>query len=152
MFTKEVLEIQFEFPFGDGAVNLVKAADEEARRFKHNYLGTEHLLLGHTSVEKPNLLSRYGIEIDKIRAAVEWIIGKGDRDVDGDINFTPGAKRTIYFGIDEAKRLDDKSLKPDHIMLGLTRAGEGMAVGVLESLGLTLDNIANFILPPSEQK
>ncbi len=148
MFRKEVLEAQFEFPFGDGSVNLVNTAEEEARKFRHNYLGTEHLLLGYTSVETSNLFNKLGIDTDRVRGAIEFIVGRGDKVVtsEEDLSFTPRGRETIRLGIIEAKQLDDKSLEPDHIMLGLVREGEGIAAGILEQLGLNLNKVRKGVI------
>lgn len=131
MFTREVLEAQFKFPFGDSTVRLVEAARTEATRFDHNYIGTE--------VGNPQLINKFGLKIQSIRNAAEWIIGRGDRPVAGDPGFTPRSKKVINLSIDEARHMIDKSLESDHIMIGLVRKGEGIAAGILEQMGLNLD-------------
>ena len=123
---------------------VLSMAQEEAQRFQHNYIGTEHLLLGLLREKEgsvANLLSRLGVDLKKARSAVEFIIGRGDRIVLGEIGLTPRAKQAIELGIDEAQRLNHESIEPEHILLGIIREGDGIGVGVLESLGVNLEQV-----------
>ena len=114
-------------------------AQSEAKRLSHNYIGTEHLLLGLVAEGEGiafQVLSKLGVELNKVRSSVEFIIGRGDRMVIKDISLTPRAKKVIELAIDEARLLNHAYVGTEHLLLGLIREGEGIAVGVLESLGV----------------
>src|SRR6516165_2158890 len=130
--------------FTERARKVLSLAQEEAQRFQHNYIGTEHLLLGLVREGEgvaAKVLANLGIELDKVRRAVEFIIGRGDRIVLGEIGLTPRAKKVIELAADEAHRLNHHYIGTEHLLLGLLREGEGIAVGVLESLGVSLDKV-----------
>ena len=117
-------------------------AQEEARRFQHHYIGTEHLLLGLThqgDSVAARVLANLGVELNQVQKAVEFIIGRGDRIVLGEVGLTPRAKKVIELAIDEARRLNHQYIGTEHLLLGLVREGEGIAAGVLNSLGVTLE-------------
>ena len=123
---------------------MLDLAQEEAQRFNHNYIGTEHLLLGLVRLDEgvsATVFKNLGVELNKVRSAVEFIIGRGDRTVRGDPGLTPRAQKVIDLAIDEARRLDQDMAGPEHILLGLVREGEGIAAGVLESLGINLERV-----------
>jgi bifunctional DNase/RNase len=130
--------------FTERARNVLGLAQEEAQRFQHNYIGTEHLLLGLVREGEgvaAQVLSNLGVELNKVRSAVEFIIGRGDRIVLGEIGLTPRAKKVIELAVDEARRLNHHSIGTEHLLLGLVREGEGIAAGVLESLGVNLEKV-----------
>jgi ATP-dependent Clp protease ATP-binding subunit ClpC len=85
------------------------------------------------------VLRNLGVEVNQVRSAVEAIIGRGDRIVTGEVGFTPRAKKVIELAVDEARRLNHRFIGTEHLLLGLIREGEGIASGVLESLGVRLD-------------
>jgi ATP-dependent Clp protease ATP-binding subunit ClpA len=117
-------------------------AEEEARNFKHNYIGQEHILLGLIRVEEgvaAKVLTDLGVGPDKVRSGVEFLVGRGNVVVEGDIGFTPRAKKALDLARDEALRFNHHYIGTEHILLGLLREGEGMAAGVLENLGVNLD-------------
>ena len=87
------------------------------------------------------VLSNLGVELTKVRSAVEFIIGRGERPAPGEIGLTPRAKKVIELAVDEARRLNHHYIGTEHLLIGLMREGEGVAAGVLESLGVTLDKI-----------
>ena len=87
------------------------------------------------------VLSNLGVELQKVRSAVEFIIGRGDRMVIGDISLTPRAKKVIELAVEEARRLNHNYIGTEHLLLGLVREGEGIAAGVLESLGVNLEKV-----------
>jgi ATP-dependent Clp protease ATP-binding subunit ClpC len=119
-------------------------AQEEAQRFNHNYIGTEHILLGlvrETDGVAARVLSSLGVELSKVRSAVEFIIGRGERPSPGDIGLTPRAKKVIELAVDEARRLSHHYIGTEHLLIGIMREGEGVAAGVLESLGVSLDKV-----------
>src|SRR5947199_7144938 len=128
--------------FTERARRVLTLAQEEAQRFNHNYIGTEHLLLGlvrEGDGVAAKVLANLGVELNKVRSAVEFIIGRGDRAVMGEIGLTPRAKKVIELAVDEARRLGHHYIGTEHLLLGLVREGKGVAAGVLESLGISLD-------------
>jgi ATP-dependent Clp protease ATP-binding subunit ClpC len=130
--------------FTERARRVLTLAQEEALRFNHNYIGTEHLLLGLVREGEgvaAKVLANLGVELNKVRSAVEFIIGRGDRAVMGEIGLTPRAKKVIELAVDEARRLGHQYIGTEHLLLGLVREGEGIAAGVLESLGVSLDKV-----------
>jgi ATP-dependent Clp protease ATP-binding subunit ClpC len=130
--------------FTERARKVLSLAQEEAQRFNHNYIGTEHLLLGLVREGEgvaAKVLSNLGVELNKVRSAVEFIIGRGDRIVLGEIGLTPRAKKVIELAVDEARRLNHHYIGTEHLLLGLVREGEGIAAGVLESLGVNLEKV-----------
>ncbi|MDO8688668.1 MAG: ATP-dependent Clp protease ATP-binding subunit [Dehalococcoidia bacterium] len=130
--------------FTERARKVLTLAQEEAQRFNHNYIGTEHLLLGlvrEGDGVAAKVLANLGVELNKVRSAVEFIIGRGDRTVTGEIGLTPRAKKVIELAVDEARRLGHHYIGTEHLLLGLVREGEGIAAGVLESLGVNLEKV-----------
>src|SRR3954451_9257781 len=130
--------------FTERARKVLTLAQEEAQRFNHNYIGTEHILLGLVREQEgvaARVLSNLGIELPKVRSAVEFILGRGDRIVMGEIGLTPRAKKVIELAVDEARRLNHHYIGTEHLLLGLVREGEGIAAGVLESLGVNLEKV-----------
>ncbi len=132
--------------FTERARRVLSLAQEEAQRFQHNYIGTEHLLLGLVREGEgvaAKVLSNMGVELYRVRNAVEFIIGRGDRIVLGEIGLTPRAKKVIELAVDEARRLNHHYIGTEHLLLGLVREGSGIAAGVLESLGVNLEKVRN---------
>ncbi len=130
--------------FTERARKVLTLAQEEATRFNHNYIGTEHLLLGLVREGEgvaAKVLGNLGVELDRVRGAVEFIIGRGDRMIVGEIGLTPRAKKVIELAVDEARRLGHHYIGTEHLLLGLVREGEGIAAGVLESLGVNLEKV-----------
>src|SRR6185295_1342113 len=124
---------------------VLTLAQDEAQRFNHNYIGTEHLLLGLVREGEgvaARVLENMNVELPKVRTAVEFIIGRGDRPVVGEVGLTPRAK----LAIDEARRLGHNYIGTEHLLLGLVREGEGIAAGVLESLGVNLDKVRHEVI------
>ena len=107
--------------FTERARKVLSLAQEEAQRFNHNYIGTEHLLLGlvrEGDGVAAKVLSNLGVELNKVRSAVEFIIGRGDRIVLGDIGLTPRAKKVIELAVDEARRLNHHYIGTEHLLSG----------------------------------
>ncbi len=130
--------------FSERARRVLSLAQEEAQRFNHNYIGTEHILLGlarETDGVAARVLTSLGTELSKVRSAVEFIIGRGERSSPGDIGLTPRAKKVIELAVDEARRLSHHYIGTEHLLIGIMREGEGVAAGVLESLGVSLDKV-----------
>ena len=130
--------------FSERARRVLSLAQEEAQRFNHNYIGTEHILLGlvrETEGVAALVLSNLNVELVKVRSAVEFIIGRGERPTPGEIGLTPRAKKVIELAVDEARRLSHHYIGTEHLLIGLMREGEGVAAGVLESLGVSLEKV-----------
>ena len=130
--------------FSERARRVLSLAQEEAQRFNHNYIGTEHILLGlvrETEGVAARVLANLGVDLSKVRSAVEFIIGRGERPAQGEIGLTPRAKKVVELAVDEARRMNHTYIGTEHLLIGLLREGEGVAAGVLESLGVTLDKV-----------
>ncbi|GLV55489.1 hypothetical protein KDH_23330 [Dictyobacter sp. S3.2.2.5] len=131
--------------FTKRARHVLTLAQKEAQRFQHNYIGTEHLLLGLIREEggvASEVLRNLGVEVDQVRQAVEAIIGRGEHVVLGEIGLTPRAKKVLELTFDEARRLNHRYIGTEHLLLGLVREGEGVAAKVLEgSFNLQLEQV-----------
>ena len=130
--------------FSERARRVLSLAQEEAQRFNHNYIGTEHILLGlvrETEGVAARVLSSLSVDLSKVRSAVEFIIGRGEKPAQGEIGLTPRAKKVVELAVDEARRINHTYIGTEHLLIGLLREGEGVAAGVLESLGVTLDKV-----------
>ena len=135
--------------FTDRARRVLTYAQDEAQRFDHNYIGTEHVLLGLVREDDgtaAQVLKNMGVDLAKVRTAVEFIIGSGDRPAEHELGLTPRAKRVIELAIDESRQLGHNYLGTEHLLLGLVREGEGIAAGVLESLGVNLDKVRHEMI------
>jgi ATP-dependent Clp protease ATP-binding subunit ClpC len=128
--------------FSERARRVLTIAQEEARNLNHSYIGTEHILLGLVREEEgvaARVLTNLGVGLGKVRSAVEFIIGRGDKPGSGETGLTPRAKKVIELSIDEARQLGHNYIGTEHLLLGLLREGEGVAFSVLDSFGITLD-------------
>jgi ATP-dependent Clp protease ATP-binding subunit ClpC len=128
--------------FSEGARRVLTKAQEEAKRLGHSYIDTEHILLGIVDEEAgvaSKVLSNLGVPLTKVRAAVEFVVGKGERRTTGEISLSPRAKRVIEIAVDEARRLNSTYIGSEHLLLGLLGGKEGVACNVLENFGITLD-------------
>ncbi len=135
-----VLRARFDL-FTRRAREVLTLSEEEARRLQHNYIGTEHLLLGLLREKEgvaTRVLTNLGVDLQQVRDAIEAIIGRGERIVPGEQGLTPRARKVIELSVDEACRLNYSFIGTEHLLLGLIREGEGIAAGVLESLGVNL--------------
>jgi ATP-dependent Clp protease ATP-binding subunit ClpC len=125
--------------FTDRARRVVVLAQEEARMLSHNYIGTEHILLGLIHEGEgvaAKALESLGISLEAVRAQVEEIIGQGQQAPSGHIPFTPRAKKVLELSLREALQLGHNYIGTEHILLGLIHEGEGVAAKALESLGI----------------
>ena len=130
--------------FSEGARKVLTKAQEEAKRLGHGYIDTEHILLGIVDEEggvAGKVLTNLGVPLPKIRAAVEFVVGKGERRTTGEISLAPRAKRAIEVAVDEARRLNSSYIGSEHLLLGLLGGKEGVACNVLENFGITLDRV-----------
>jgi ATP-dependent Clp protease ATP-binding subunit ClpA len=135
--------------FTDRARRVVVLAQEEARLLNHNYVGTEHLLLGliHEGEGVAAMaLESLGISLQAVRAEVEEIIGRGQRTPSGHIPFTPRAKKVLELSLREAKQLGHNYIGTEHILLGLIREGEGVAAQVLVKLAADLSRAREQVI------
>jgi ATP-dependent Clp protease ATP-binding subunit ClpC len=142
--------------FSEGARRVLTRAQVEAQRLGHSYIDTEHILLGIAGEESgvaPRVLSNMGMSTSKIQAAVEFVIGKGEkRASSGEVDLARRAKRAIEFAVDEARRLNSNYIGVEHLLLGLLRENEGVAFSVLESLGVTLERTREEVSRVSRQE
>ena len=128
--------------FSERARRVLTIAQEEARNLNHSYIGTEHILLGLVREEEgvaARVLTNLGIGLSKVRSAVEFIIGRGEKPGSGETGLTPRAKKVIELAIDEARQMGHNYIGTEHLLLGLLREGEGVASSVLDSFGITLE-------------
>jgi len=134
---------QFE-KFSDRARRVLTIAQEEAKHFNHNYIGTEHILLGLVQEEEgvaAKVLTNLGVGLTKVRSALGLAMGSGEKAGSGEIGLTPRAKKVIELTIDEARKLGHNYIGTEHILLGLLSEGGGVAVNVLNSFGITLEQV-----------
>jgi ATP-dependent Clp protease ATP-binding subunit ClpC len=135
--------------FTDRARRVVVLAQEEARLLNHNYIGTEHELLGLIHEEEGvggRALEALGISLDAARHQVEGIIGVGQAAPTGHIPFTPRAKKVLELALRESRRLGHNYIGTEHILLGLIREGEGVGAQVLQNLGADLRSVRQAVL------
>jgi ATP-dependent Clp protease ATP-binding subunit ClpA len=135
--------------FTDRARRVVVLAQDEARRLNHDYIGTEHLLLGLIHEGKgvaARVLEALGISLAAVRQQVEEIIGTGQEPPDGRIPFTPRAKKVLELSLREALQLGHDYIGTEHILLGLLREGDGVAAQVLVSLGADLNVVRERVI------
>jgi ATP-dependent Clp protease ATP-binding subunit ClpC len=135
--------------FTDRARRVVVLAQEEARMLSHNYIGTEHILLGlihEGDGIAAKALESLGISLEGVRAQVEEIIGQGQQAPSGHIPFTPRAKKVLELSLREALQLGHNYIGTEHILLGLIREGEGVAAQVLVKLGADLSRVRQQVI------
>ena len=127
--------------FTDRARRVVVLAQEEARDLDHNYIGTEHLLLGlcHEGAGVAvDALEALGVSLAAVREQVEEIVGRGGQQPSGHIPFTPRAKKVLELSLRESQQLGHEYIGTEHLLLGLIREGQGVAARVLGNLGVDL--------------
>ncbi|GIV77195.1 ATP-dependent Clp protease ATP-binding subunit [Litorilinea aerophila] len=130
--------------FTKRARRVLTLAQEEALRLNHNYIGTEHLLLGLVREENGvavKVLRELGVEPGQVIRAVERTVGRGERPPFGKPTLAPRTKRVIELAVDEARLMGHHYIGTEHLLLGLVREGEGIAVNVLRGLGINLDRV-----------
>jgi ATP-dependent Clp protease ATP-binding subunit ClpC len=135
--------------FTDRARRVVVLAQEEARMLNHNYIGTEHILLGLIHEGEgvaAKALESLGISLEAVRQQVEEIIGQGQQAPSGHIPFTPRAKKVLELSLREALQLGHNYIGTEHILLGLIREGEGVAAQILVKLGADLNRVRQQVI------
>src|ERR1700731_2558841 len=135
--------------FTDRARRVVVLAQDEARMLNHNYIGTEHILLGLIDEGEgvaAEALESLGISLDAVRQQVEEIIGRGQEAPSGHIPFTPRAKKVLEFSLRESLQLGHDYIGTEHILLGLLREGDGLAAQILVALGADLAGVREQVL------
>jgi len=135
--------------FTERARQVVVIAQSEARALKHNYIGTEHLLLGLLREEEgiaARVLMSFDVTVDEVRAQVARIIGQGDEVVGGHIPFTPRSKKILELSLREALAVGHNYIGTEHILLGLMREGEGVAVRILLDFGASPAAVRDEVL------
>lgn len=136
--------------FTDRARKVMALANQEAQRFNHEYIGTEHILLGlvkEGSGVGANVLKNLDVDIKKLRLEIEKLVKSGpDMVTMGKLPQTPKAKKVIEYAIEEARALNHNYVGTEHILLGLLRETEGIAAQVLMNLGLKLEDVRQEVL------
>ena len=135
--------------FTERARQVIVLAQEEARMLNHDYIGTEHLLLGLIHEGEgvaARVLESLGISLEDVRQNVEEMIGRGDHELSGHIPFTPRAKKVLELSLRESQQLGHDYIGTEHILLGLIREGEGVAAQVLVKLGGDLNRVRQQVL------
>ncbi len=136
--------------FTENAQKIILIAQEEAKRLNHDYVGTEHILLGLAAIDgtvSNKILTGLGVTFRKVRLEIEKMVGIGDTIMLlGEIPFTPRAKKVLEFSVEESQLLGMEHIGTEHILLGLIREEEGMACKILENLGLNLTHVRDSIL------
>lgn len=135
--------------FTERAQQVLVLAQEEAKRLNHNFIGTEHILLGlvrEGSGIASRALQNLTVELPRVRAEVEKIIGKGDKVLSQGISYTPRAKKVIELAIEEGQNFGHNYVGTEHLLLGLLREGEGIAAQVLTNLGVDLKKVRREVV------
>ena len=136
--------------FTERAQRVILIAQEEAKRLNHDYVGTEHILLGLIALGEgvaAQVLANLGVNLRRVRSEIEKIVGTGDNVMLlGEIPFTPRAKKVLEYAVEEAQHMGHSYVGTEHLLLGLIREEEGVAARVLENLGLRLDVVREEVL------
>lgn len=130
--------------FSEHARRVLTLAQEEAQRFNHSYIGTEHILLGLVREEEgiaAKVLTGMGVSLPRVRQAVEYIIGAGERQSTGASGLTSRAKKIIELAIDEARQMGHRYIGTEHLLLGILREAEGVAAKVLQNLDVNQERV-----------
>ncbi len=135
--------------FTERAHQVVVFAQDEARSLRHNYLGTEHLLLGLLREEEgmgAQVLQSHGIELEDVRIQIARIIGEGDEVATGLVPFTPRAKKVLELALREALALGHNHIGTEHILLGIARVNEGVAARILLDCGVDAETLRDDVV------
>ena len=135
--------------YTEKAKKAIMIAQEEAINLNHDYIGTEHILIGLIKEEEgvaSQVLRQLGVNVDKVVEEVERLVGKGEYQQVGEIAFTPRAKKVLELASQEASQLKNNYISTEHILLGLIKEGSGVAVRILTDLGINLDDVYSEIM------
>lgn len=135
--------------YTEKAKKAIMIAQEEAVNLNHDYIGTEHILIGLIKEEEgvaSQVLKQLGVNVDKVVEEVERVVGKGEYQQVGEVAFTPRAKKVLELASQEASQLKNNYIGTEHILLGLIKEGSGVAVRILTGLGINLDNVYSEIM------
>jgi ATP-dependent Clp protease ATP-binding subunit ClpC len=135
--------------FTERARQVVVLAQDEARALKHNYIGTEHLLLGLLREEEglaARVLDSLDVTVEEVRAQVARIVGEGEEVTSGQIPFTPRAKKVLELSLKEALSLGHKYIGTEHVLLGVVRENEGVAARILLDFGADAETLRNEVV------
>ena len=135
--------------YTEKAKKAIMIAQEEAVNLSHDYIGTEHILIGLLKEEEgvaSQVLKQLGVNVDKVVEEVERLVGKGEYQQVGEVTFTPRAKKVLELASQEASQLKNNYIGTEHILLGLIKEGSGVAVRILTDLGISLDNVYSEIM------
>ena len=136
--------------FNDRAKRVLALAQDEAIRFNHNYIGVEHLLLGLVREGEgvaARVLDSLGIDLSKMRSSVEVMIGRGKETTSpSEITLSPRTKKVIELAVDESRKLGHSHVGTEHLLLGIVREGQSVGAGVLESMGVNLEQVRHQVI------
>lgn len=135
--------------YTEKAKKAIMIAQEEAVNLNHDYIGTEHILIGLLKEEEgvaSQVLKQLGVHVDKVVEEVERLVGKGEYQQVGEVTFTPRAKKVLELASQEASQLKNNYIGTEHILLGLIKEGSGIAVRILTDSGISLDNVYSEIM------
>ena len=141
--------------FTQRARRVLQLAQEEAERLSHNYIGTEHVLLGIVKEENGiagRVLRELGAKPERVAELVERMTGAGKRQTTGKLDLTPRTKQVIEYAVDEARKLGHSYISTEHLLLGLIRQGDGVAIDVMRQIGLTADRVRRETLRAVQQE
>jgi ATP-dependent Clp protease ATP-binding subunit ClpC len=134
--------------FNERARQVLDFAREEARSFLHTYIGTEHLLLGLLREQDglaAQALEQLGVTLERVRAAVETKIGRGENSVQGEIDYVPRVRKVLSLALAEAERQGSGYVRTEHILLGIVRDGGGVGADILDACGV-LGKVREYVL------
>jgi ATP-dependent Clp protease ATP-binding subunit ClpA len=138
------------------ARRAIALAQDEARRYAHRYVGTEHLLLGLLGVSDgvaAAALRAMGADESRVRSAIEQVVPRGDRtDMEGEVGLTERAVATLSLAVDEARHMGHSYIGTEHLLLGMMREGDGIAAGVARRFGITLEKARAAVIDLIKQK
>ena len=136
--------------FNDRAKRVLALAQDEAIRFNHNYIGVEHLLLGLVREGEgvaARVLDSLGIDLSKARSSVEVMIGRGKETTSpSEITLSPRTKKVIELAVDESRKLGHSHVGTEHLLLGIVREGQSVGAGVLQSMGVSLEQVRHQVI------
>ena len=136
--------------FNDRAKRVLALAQDEAIRFNHNYIGVEHLLLGLVREGEgvaARVLDSLGIDLSRARSSVEVMIGRGKETTSpSEITLSPRTKKVIELAVDESRKLGHSHVGTEHLLLGIVREGQSVGAGVLQSMGVSLEQVRHQVI------